>query len=59
VPTYIDKTDVLGVGARLMVAVHYLKYQHDSSDEAVEAGWVGKSPNNSTSAGGSILSMRG
>jgi hypothetical protein len=26
-----------------MVALNYLKYQHDLSDEAVVAGWVEKS----------------
>jgi len=29
-----------GVNTRLMVALHYLKYQHDLSDEAVVAHWV-------------------
>jgi transposase, IS5 family len=29
-----------GVTTRLMVALHYLKYQHDLSDEAVVAHWV-------------------
>jgi IS5 family transposase len=29
-----------GVDTRLMVALHYLKYQHDLSDDAVVARWV-------------------
>jgi IS5 family transposase len=29
-----------GVNTRLLVALHYLKYQHDLSDEAVVSGWV-------------------
>jgi hypothetical protein len=29
-----------GVGTRLMVALHYLKYQHNLSDEAVVAHWL-------------------
>jgi transposase, IS5 family len=29
-----------GVSTRLMVALHYLKYQHDLSDEAVVAQWL-------------------
>lgn len=29
-----------GVNTRLMVALHYLKYQHDLSDEAVVSHWV-------------------
>lgn len=29
-----------GIATRLMVALHYLKYLHDLSDEAVVAGWV-------------------
>jgi IS5 family transposase len=39
-PTYHDKTGAPGIDTRLMVALHYLKYQHDLSDEAVVAGWV-------------------
>ena len=39
-PTYHDKTGAPGIDTRLMVALHYLKYQHDLSDEAVAAGWV-------------------
>lgn len=39
-PTYHDTTGAPGVDTRLMVALHYLKYQHDLSDEAVVAGWV-------------------
>ena len=38
-PTYHDKTGAPGIDTRLMVALHYLKYQHDLSDEAVVAGW--------------------
>jgi IS5 family transposase len=29
-----------GLNTRLMVSLHYLKYQHDLSDEAVVAAWV-------------------
>mgnify|MGYP003476634079 FL=1 len=29
-----------GISTRLMVALHYLKYQHDLSDEAVVAQWL-------------------
>lgn len=29
-----------GISTRLMVALHYLKYTHDLSDEAVLRGWV-------------------
>jgi IS5 family transposase len=29
-----------GISTRLMVALHYLKYQHDLSDESVVAHWV-------------------
>jgi hypothetical protein len=43
-PTYHDKTGAPGIDTRLMVALHYLKYQHDLSDEAVVAGWV-ENPN--------------
>lgn len=39
-PTYHDKTGAPGIDTRLMVALHYLKYRHDLSDEAVLAGWV-------------------
>ena len=39
-PTYHDKTGALGIDTRLMVALHYLKYQHDLGDAAVVAGWV-------------------
>jgi Transposase domain (DUF772) len=39
-PTYHDKMGAPGIDTRLMVALHYLKYQHDLSDEAVVAGWA-------------------
>jgi IS5 family transposase len=39
-PTYHDKTGAPGIDTRLMVALHYLKYQHGLSDEAVVVGWV-------------------
>jgi IS5 family transposase len=29
-----------GKATRLMVALHYLEYTHDLSDEAVVSGWV-------------------
>ena len=38
--TYHEKIGAPGVNTRLMVALHYLKYQHDLSDEAVVARWV-------------------
>ena len=38
--TYDEKTGAPGIDTRLMVALHYLKYQHDLSDEAVVSGWV-------------------
>ena len=39
-PTYHDKTGAPGIDTRLMVALHYLKYPHDLSDETVVAGSV-------------------
>ena len=33
--TYHDKLGAPGVDTRLLVALHYLKYQHNLSDEAV------------------------
>jgi transposase, IS5 family len=38
--TYPVKTGAPGIDTRLMVALHYLKYQHDLSDEAVVARWT-------------------
>ena len=38
--TYHDTIGAPGVNTRLMVALHYLKYQHDLSDEKVIAQWV-------------------
>lgn len=38
--TYAATTGAPGVSTRLMVALHYLKYQHDLSDEAVVEQWV-------------------
>ncbi|GAB5560612.1 MAG: hypothetical protein SynsKO_22590 [Synoicihabitans sp.] len=38
--TYDERTGAPGIDTRLMVALHYLKYQHDLSDEAVVSGWV-------------------
>lgn len=38
--TYHETQGAPGVDTRLMVALHYLKYQHDLSDEAVVARWV-------------------
>jgi IS5 family transposase len=38
--TYALTKGAPGVSTRLMVALHYLKYQHDLSDEAVVAQWV-------------------
>ena len=38
--TYDDRTGAPGINTRLMVALHYLKYQYNLSDEAVVARWV-------------------
>jgi IS5 family transposase len=38
--TYHERLGAPGVDTRLMVALHYLKYQHDLSDEMVIARWV-------------------
>ena len=38
--TYDPKVGAPGVSTRLMVALHYLKYQHDLSDEGVVELWV-------------------
>ncbi len=38
--TYHPSQGAPGISTRLMVALHYLKYQHDLSDEDVVAMWV-------------------
>jgi IS5 family transposase len=38
--TFDGKTGAPGINMRLMVALHYLKSQHNLSDEAVVARWV-------------------
>lgn len=38
--TYASANGAPGVRTRLLVALHYLKYQHDLSDEAVVQQWV-------------------
>lgn len=38
--SYTAQTGRPGISTRLMVALHYLKYTHDLSDEAVLRGWV-------------------
>ena len=38
--TYHPTHGAPGIQTRLMVALHYLKYQHDLSDENVVAHWV-------------------
>ena len=38
--TYHPTQGAPGVSTRLMVALHYLKYQHDLSDENVVSHWV-------------------
>jgi IS5 family transposase len=38
--TYHPTQGAPGISTRLMVALHYLKYQHDLSDENVVAVWV-------------------
>jgi IS5 family transposase len=38
--TYHPTHGAPGINTRLMVALHYLKYQHDLSDENVVAHWV-------------------
>lgn len=39
-PTYDQVAGAPGINTRLMVALHYLKYQYDLSDEVVVAHWV-------------------
>ena len=39
-PTYCALTGAPGINTRLMVALHFLKHQHDLSDEGVVAKWV-------------------
>jgi hypothetical protein len=46
-----------GIDTRLMVALHYLKYQHDLSDEEVVARWT-ETPPGSTSAAGSFSNTK-
>jgi len=38
--TYHPTQGAPGISTRLMVALHYLKYRHDLSDEEVVAAWV-------------------
>lgn len=38
--TYSEDRGAPGIDTRLMVALHYLKYQHDLSDDAVLSHWV-------------------
>lgn len=38
--TYHPTQGAPGISTRLMVALHYLKYQHDLSDENVVAHWI-------------------
>jgi len=38
--TYHPTQGAPGISTRLMAALHYLKYQHDLSDENVVAHWV-------------------
>jgi IS5 family transposase len=38
--TFDGKTGAPGINTRLMVALHYLKYQYNLSDEAVVGRWV-------------------
>ncbi|WP_043582089.1 IS5-like element ISOpb2 family transposase [Geminisphaera colitermitum] len=39
-PTYHERLGQPGLGTRLMVSLHYLKYQYDLSDEEVLEHWV-------------------
>jgi IS5 family transposase len=39
-PTYAPVMGAPGINTRLMVSLHYLKFQHDLSDEDVVACWV-------------------
>jgi IS5 family transposase len=39
-PTYAPVMGAPGINTRLMVSLHYLKFQHDLSDEDVVARWV-------------------
>jgi len=43
--TYCPDNGRPGVSTRLMVALHYLKYTHNLSDEDVVANWVGAPQN--------------
>jgi len=54
--TYNQTAGAPGINTRLMVALHYLKYQYDLSDEGGVAHWV-EIRIGSISAAGSILSM--
>jgi IS5 family transposase len=38
--TYHPSQGAPGISTRLMVALHYLKYQQDLSDEGVVAVWI-------------------
>jgi IS5 family transposase len=46
--TYVDGVGRPGIPTRLMVALHYLKYALDLSDEQVVRGWL-ENPTGSTS----------
>ena len=54
--TYHPSQGAPGISTRLMVALHYLKYQHDLSDEDVVAVWV-ETPTGSTSAASGVSSI--
>lgn len=41
-PTYHERLGQPGLGTRLMVSLHYLKYQYDLSDEGVLEQWMEK-----------------
>jgi hypothetical protein len=54
--TYHPTQGAPGISTRLMVALHYLKYQHDLSDENVcRTGW--RTPTGSTSAASATFSI--
>jgi len=54
--TYHPTQGAPGISTRLMVALHYLKYQHDLSDENVVLHWV-ENPTGSTSAASATFSI--
>jgi IS5 family transposase len=56
--TYAATNGAPGVSTRLLVALHYLKYQHDLSDEAVVGSGL-RTRTGSTSAESNFSGMKG